>query len=612
MSSTTAKRPKAGKPAAAPVVDASVLGDVKAIVRGVANHPEVLHEGTIATADIAFDTTDRLRDERGDESSIESLAASLQMHGQLAPIVVTREGSESKPVYRLVCGRRRLLAARRCGWSEIAARVVRFKSPIDMLAYRETENLQRLDLTPVEEAIAVAHMLDYDACGFAGVDPHIGRKFDSFTPEIRQKAVAAVAARLGKPERWVRDRAFLVRLDEPIRQKVMSGEIPLGHAREIAKLADPRLRSEAARACFSRRDGLLVGIEELRKFVAKHLYSLAQVSWRLDVSFDGKPACLECPHNSANQPGLFEHSAKHVSDPAESKKYHPHLNGKEPKAGVCTLPSCYQGKAAAASRAVASAATAVIKAKRDAKPKLRLAAVSEAMDSARPAFVPREVVLSRVAEREATAKNRPKSPIAGSASKRLSYTERPEYKAEREFNKVMRERAGKLDKLVDAHFQRAKPGQWTMLQLALLSKPMEAATQYDKKKALKAAASPEFRAMMAAAAQPPTLESILAVEKYCGTRFAVLKALTLGEGDQNGVYELVAAAYGIKLPEPAPTYEAILAKHKGEKPAAALDAAKQPAAIAAKRAATKKAPAVDDEDDVPAFDDNADGDGDDE
>lgn len=83
-----------------------------------------------------------------DEAALAELAASIDRHGLLQPIVVTPAGCG----YRLVAGQRRLLAHRQLGRARIAALIV--DGAADELAL--IENLQREDLAPLDEAEALA------------------------------------------------------------------------------------------------------------------------------------------------------------------------------------------------------------------------------------------------------------------------------------------------------------------------------------------------------------------------------------------------------------------------------------------------------------------------
>ena len=90
------------------------------------------------------------RNPRQHIGDVEELAESLQAHGLLQPVVVRRRGRG----YELIAGHRRLEAARRLGWAEIAA-VVRDETDDQAYILTLVENLQREDLQPREEAAAL-------------------------------------------------------------------------------------------------------------------------------------------------------------------------------------------------------------------------------------------------------------------------------------------------------------------------------------------------------------------------------------------------------------------------------------------------------------------------
>jgi ParB family transcriptional regulator, chromosome partitioning protein len=81
---------------------------------------------------------------------IDELADSLRDYGLLQPVVVRRVGAD----YELIAGHRRIEAARALGWAEIAA-VVRDESDSQAYLLTLTENLQRQNLSPREEAAAL-------------------------------------------------------------------------------------------------------------------------------------------------------------------------------------------------------------------------------------------------------------------------------------------------------------------------------------------------------------------------------------------------------------------------------------------------------------------------
>src|SRR5262245_59546209 len=89
------------------------------------------------------------------EEALDELASSLRRHGLLQPLVVRRVAGH----YELIAGERRLRAAERAGLETVPV-VVREARPEERLELALIENLQRENLTPLEEAEAYRQLLD--------------------------------------------------------------------------------------------------------------------------------------------------------------------------------------------------------------------------------------------------------------------------------------------------------------------------------------------------------------------------------------------------------------------------------------------------------------------
>ena len=149
---------------------------------------------------------------RFDDESLAELAASLKEVGVLQPIVVTR-GDQG---YVLIAGERRWRAAKRAGLETIPA-VVRGTAGDTTLVEALVENVQRRDLTPLEEAHAYKQLLeDY------------GMTQDQ------------VADRVGKSRPAVSNTLRLLQLPGPIQTMVDSGALSAGHARSLIGLEDSK------------------------------------------------------------------------------------------------------------------------------------------------------------------------------------------------------------------------------------------------------------------------------------------------------------------------------------------------------------------------------------
>lgn len=150
---------------------------------------------------------------RFDEVSLDELAASITEVGVLQPVVVTRS---DEGVLYLIAGERRWRAARKAGLSTIPA-VVRETTGGTTLVEALVENVQRQDLTPLEEAHAYKQLL-----------------------ENTGMSQEQVAARVGKSRPAVSNTLRLLQLPGPVQRMVDSGSLSAGHARALLGLEDDK------------------------------------------------------------------------------------------------------------------------------------------------------------------------------------------------------------------------------------------------------------------------------------------------------------------------------------------------------------------------------------
>ena len=155
-----------------------------------------------------------------DEAALAELAASIKQHGLLQPVVVRET---EKGWYQLIAGERRWRAARIAGLIEIPARVIEAD---DRKAFELAlvENLQREDLSPVEEAQ-----------GYKALMTGAG-----LTQE-------KVAERVGKSRPVVANALRLLTLPAPVLDYIEKGQLSISHARLLLELEGEALRLEAAR-----------------------------------------------------------------------------------------------------------------------------------------------------------------------------------------------------------------------------------------------------------------------------------------------------------------------------------------------------------------------------
>lgn len=159
------------------------------------------------------DQPDRFRP--GDHA-IDELAASIHQFGLLQPIIVTP--SPGPLPYDLLAGHRRLLACIALGWTEIDAKVIDLP-PDSGSSIRLTENIQREDLSPLEEAVAIFRL----------------REALSLTQEL-------AAQHLGKGLSWVKKREALLRLPDDVMDALQAGQVNPSVALELGRIGDDHVR----------------------------------------------------------------------------------------------------------------------------------------------------------------------------------------------------------------------------------------------------------------------------------------------------------------------------------------------------------------------------------
>lgn len=146
-----------------------------------------------------------------DETKIEELARTIRTHGIIQPIVV-RESGEGR--FEIIAGERRYRAVQSLGWEEVPA-IVKNMSDAETASVALIENLQREELTPIEEAMAYGKLL-----------------------EIHSLTQEALAQRLGKGQSTVANKLRLLKLPEEVQEGLLQKLITERHARALIPLKD--------------------------------------------------------------------------------------------------------------------------------------------------------------------------------------------------------------------------------------------------------------------------------------------------------------------------------------------------------------------------------------
>ncbi|WP_203340392.1 nucleoid occlusion protein [Planococcus beijingensis] len=151
-----------------------------------------------------------------DQEKIEELARTIHVHGVIQPIVVRK--SESEGQYEIIAGERRFRAMKSLEWTEVPA-IVRNLSDKETASIALIENLQREELTSIEEAHAYQNLL-----------------------EIQEITQEALAQRLGKGQSTVANKLRLLKLPEEIQTALLNRLLTERHARALLKVKDAELQ----------------------------------------------------------------------------------------------------------------------------------------------------------------------------------------------------------------------------------------------------------------------------------------------------------------------------------------------------------------------------------
>lgn len=143
-----------------------------------------------------------------DQDKLQELADSIKEFGVLEPIIVTK----SVKGYEIVAGERRKKASELAGLETVPA-IIKDFSDEEMMQIALLENIQREDLSAIEEAEAYANII----------------KMLNVTQDELGK-------RIGKSRSYITNMLGLLRLPSSVKQDILSGQISAGHAKILSKL----------------------------------------------------------------------------------------------------------------------------------------------------------------------------------------------------------------------------------------------------------------------------------------------------------------------------------------------------------------------------------------
>jgi len=182
---------------------------------------------------------------RFDPDELAALAASIQEHGVIQPLIVSQDPSGD--VYTLIAGERRLLAAREAGLQKVPV-IIRETSEQGRLELALIENLQRADLSPLERAEAYRQLTEEFGLSHEEVGTRVGKSRVSVTNTLR-----------------------LLNLPPEVQMAITEAVITEGHARALLSLRTSQSQIAALSTIISKGLNVRQTEELVRKLAGEKL-----------------------------------------------------------------------------------------------------------------------------------------------------------------------------------------------------------------------------------------------------------------------------------------------------------------------------------------------------
>jgi len=212
-----------------------------------------------------------------DDISIKELSDSIATHGIIQPILVRPNGKAGN--YEIVCGERRYRAARLVSLTEIPANI---KELTDDQAFemRITENLQRKDVHPMDEALAYKTYMDRNEIG-----------------------IEELSAKFAKSKEYIVQRLSFNNLIPEMQKDFYSGKMLIGHAVQFARLIteDQKQAFKECKISWGSDKGEYQSIEDVKEWILDEvMHNLSQAAFsKKDTDLVPKAGpCTTCPKRS--------------------------------------------------------------------------------------------------------------------------------------------------------------------------------------------------------------------------------------------------------------------------------------------------------------------------
>ena len=160
-----------------------------------------------------------------DEQGLNELAQSIKEHGIIQPLVLRKIGDK----FEIIAGERRYKASYIAGLTEVPAVIINLNDN-ESAEVAIVENIQRKDLSPIEEAKSYKKLLDR---GYLTQDQ--------------------LAGRMGKTQATVSNKLRLLNLDEDVQAALLNNKISERHARSILRISDKEKQKNVLNQILNKR-----------------------------------------------------------------------------------------------------------------------------------------------------------------------------------------------------------------------------------------------------------------------------------------------------------------------------------------------------------------------
>lgn len=200
-----------------------------------------------------------------DEEKLHELAATIDEHGVIQPIVLRPLGDK----YEIIAGERRWRAVSTLGWETIPAII----KPLDddqSASIALIENLQREELTAIEEAMAYARLID-----------------------IHGLTQESLAEKLGRGQSTIANKLRLLKLPSSVQSAILEKKITERHARALIILKDPVLQEKVLHEIIDKQLNVKQTENRVKRYLEKSVENKAndeKKSKRFSLSRDSRIA----------------------------------------------------------------------------------------------------------------------------------------------------------------------------------------------------------------------------------------------------------------------------------------------------------------------------------